>query len=121
MIDSWLWAIILNDSQVRPDSEATACQTERIANMRTTRNRPVLTLAALAATLASCGTAAVCLAAAEAEEPVNLVANGDFSEAAGGKPEKWATSGSPANVAQTLSVEKDADGKPFATAGLHAL
>ncbi|MCX7424191.1 MAG: hypothetical protein NTW96_00915 [Planctomycetia bacterium] len=82
--------------------------------MRTTRNRPVLTLAALAATLASCGTVAICLAAAEAEEPVNLVANGDFSGAAGGKLEKWATSGSPANVAQTLSAEKDTDGKPFA-------
>ncbi|MCX7429276.1 MAG: GH116 family glycosyl hydrolase [Planctomycetia bacterium] len=37
--------------------------------MRTTRNRPVLTLAALVATLAACGTAAIRLAAAQAEEP----------------------------------------------------
>ena len=51
---------------------------------------------------------------AQPAEPVNLVANGDFSRAAGGKPEKWATAGSPVNVTQTLSVEKDADGKPFA-------
>ena len=47
-------------------------------------------------------------------EPVNLVSNGDFSQAVNGKPEKWSTSGSPANVSQSLSVEKEADGKPFA-------
>ena len=72
------------------------------------------TLAALAATLASCGTAAICLAAAEVEEPANLVGNSDFSQVADGKPDKWATSGSKADVTQTLSVEQDADGKPFA-------
>jgi hypothetical protein len=47
-------------------------------------------------------------------EPVNLVANGDFSQVAGGKPENWAASGSPIDVTQTLSVEQDADGKRFA-------
>jgi hypothetical protein len=54
------------------------------------------------------------LATARAAEPVNLVANGDFSRTSGGKPELWTTSGSPRNVTQTLSVERDVDGKPFA-------
>ena len=52
--------------------------------------------------------------AAQSAEPVNLVANGDFSQVAGGKPENWAVSGSPIDVTQTLSVEQDADGKRFA-------
>ena len=54
------------------------------------------------------------VSAAQPAEPVNLVANGDFSQATGGKPENWATSGSAVNVTQTLTGEKDADGKPFA-------
>jgi hypothetical protein len=54
------------------------------------------------------------LSTAQSAEPVNLVANGDFSRAPGGKPEQWLTSGSPVNVTQTLSVERDADGRPFA-------
>lgn len=44
----------------------------------------------------------------------NLVANGDFSQVSNGQPDKWAASGSKTDVTQTLSVEKDADGKPFA-------
>jgi hypothetical protein len=46
--------------------------------------------------------------------PANLVANGDFSQVSNGQPDKWAASGSKIDVTQTLSVEKDADGKPFA-------
>jgi hypothetical protein len=45
---------------------------------------------------------------------VNLVANGDFSAATDGQPREWATSGSPAHVSQTLRVEHDDSGKPFA-------
>ena len=65
-------------------------------------------LAALAAALAL-GSAPL-----GAAEPVNLVANGDFAQAADGKPEKWAASGSPKDVTQTLEVVKDAEGKPCA-------
>ncbi len=54
------------------------------------------------------------MSVAERTRPVNLVANGDFSRAVGGKPEKWTTAGSPVHVTQALSVEQDADGKPFA-------
>jgi hypothetical protein len=43
----------------------------------------------------------------------NLVANGDFSQAAGGKPDKWRADGD-SSVEQTLSVAKDADGRPYA-------
>jgi hypothetical protein len=51
---------------------------------------------------------------AQAAEPANLVANGDFSQARDGKPENWSASGNETDVTQTLSAEKDADGKPFA-------
>ena len=65
-------------------------------------------LAALAAALAL---GSVPLGAAGAE-PVNLVANGDFSQVADGKPAKWAASGNARDVTQTLEVVKDADGRP---------
>ena len=51
---------------------------------------------------------------AQPAEQVNLVANGDFSQATDGKPEKWATSGSARDVSQTLTVEKDTNGKLLA-------
>ena len=51
---------------------------------------------------------------AQQAEAVNLVVNGDFRQAVGGKPDKWSVSGSNADVTQTLSAEKAADGKPFA-------
>ena len=54
------------------------------------------------------------VALAQSAEPVNLVANGDFSQVADGQPEKWSASGSRVNVTQTLRVEKDTDGHPFA-------
>jgi len=47
---------------------------------------------------------------AQAAEPANLVANGDFSQARDGKPENWSASGNETDVTQTLSAEKDADG-----------
>ncbi|MGD0092699.1 MAG: hypothetical protein ABSE73_22540 [Planctomycetota bacterium] len=47
-------------------------------------------------------------------EPPNLVPNGDFSQVTNGKPERWETSGDGKTVAQTLTVEREADGKPFA-------
>jgi len=49
-----------------------------------------------------------------AGESVNLVANGDFAQAAGGKPDKWQTSGNPRDATQTLEVVKDPEGKPCA-------
>jgi len=56
-----------------------------------------------------------CAAATLAEEakPANLVANGDFSQATGGKPDRWQTAGDD-GVDQTLRVAKDADGRPYA-------
>ena len=45
-------------------------------------------------------------------EPPNLVANGDFSQSANGKPEHWETSGDSNTVSQTLTIERDAAGKP---------
>jgi hypothetical protein len=54
--------------------------------------------------------AAVCAAAAE---PENLVANGDFSQAGGGKPDRWQCAGD-AGVTQTLAAARDADGRPYA-------
>ena len=47
-------------------------------------------------------------------QPINRVANGDFSRVIDGQPEKWSTSGSQADVSQTLRVENDADGQSFA-------
>lgn len=49
-----------------------------------------------------------------AAEPPNLVANGDFSRATDGKPDRWQTAGNPRDVAQTLEAVEDADGKPCA-------
>jgi len=72
--------------------------------------RSILATLAAALALGSAPLGAGALAA----EPVNLVANGDFSQAADGKPEKWAASGNPRDVTQTLEVVKDADGKPCA-------
>jgi hypothetical protein len=43
------------------------------------------------------------LSTARAAEPINLVANGDFSRTSGGKPEPWITSGSPRNVTQSIA------------------
>ena len=51
---------------------------------------------------------------AQRAESVNLVANGKFSQVINGLPDKWSTSGSAVDVSQTLSVEKDADGRAFA-------
>ena len=51
---------------------------------------------------------------AQRAEPVNLVANGKFTQVINGLPDKWSTSGSAVDVSQTLSVEKDADGRAFA-------
>ena len=51
---------------------------------------------------------------AQPSAPANLVVNGDFRQVVAGKPDKWSASGSKADVTQTLSAEKDADGKPFA-------
>ena len=53
-------------------------------------------------------------AAAPAAEPVNLVANGDFSQATGGKPDQWEAAGDSATVTQTLEAARDAEGRPFA-------
>ena len=51
--------------------------------------------------------------AADAEAP-NLVANGDFSQVSGGKPDKWELSGNQQDVTQTLQVVKDKDQKAAA-------
>ncbi len=54
------------------------------------------------------------VASAQHAEPVNLVANGDFARVVDGQPAQWATSGSAVNVSQVLTVEQDAEGRPFA-------
>ena len=56
---------------------------------------------------------------AQPAEPVNLVANGDFSRLVAGQPEKWA-SGSRVDVSQNLSVEEMPTAMVCA-AGLHSL
>ncbi len=61
-----------------------------------------------AAVLLLSGAAATAAGAAE-----NLVANGDFSQAAGGKPAHWAVAGD-AHVVQRLEVARDASGNPYA-------
>jgi hypothetical protein len=58
--------------------------------------------------------AVLCAAtAATAARAENLVANGDFSEAADGKPAHWAAAGD-AHVTQRLEVVRDASGNPYA-------
>ena len=52
-------------------------------------------------------------AAARADEPANLVANGDFSEAADGAPARWHAAGD-RRVEQRLETARDADGNPYA-------
>ena len=51
--------------------------------------------------------------AADAGPPANLVANGDFSQVADGKPDKWQAAGD-ASVSQTLRAATDAAGNPCA-------
>jgi hypothetical protein len=51
---------------------------------------------------------------AQPAEAVNLVVNGDFAQVTDGKPDMWSASGDKTDVTQTLSAEKDTDGKPFA-------
>ena len=51
---------------------------------------------------------------AVAADPINLVANGDFSQVSNSQPDKWALSGNPTDVDQRLEVGKDADGKTYA-------
>lgn len=46
--------------------------------------------------------------------PANLVRNGEFLDAPGGKPADWAVSGDAKSVDQKLSLERQPDGKPFA-------
>lgn len=58
--------------------------------------------------------AAECSAATSATQAVNLVANGDFSSVSGNTVEFWQTSGNPRDVEQKLTVEKDANGRPYA-------
>ena len=67
-------------------------------------------IAAPAGTLPAAGNPASTPGAAE---PVNRVANGDFSRVSDSKPDEWQVSGDQ-NVTQTLGVGRDAAGKPFA-------
>ncbi|MCY3020890.1 MAG: endo-1,4-beta-xylanase [Planctomycetota bacterium] len=66
------------------------------------------------ATLILAWLAASYVLALGAAEPPNLVGNGDFSQAADGKPAQWDTSGDGKSVTQTLTVARDAAGKPYA-------
>ncbi len=70
--------------------------------------------AAVVILLALAPHAAAAPAAAPAAEPVNLVANGDFAQATGGKPNQWEAAGDAASVTQTLAVARDAEGRPLA-------
>ncbi|MDD4870036.1 MAG: hypothetical protein PHR77_05700 [Kiritimatiellae bacterium] len=56
----------------------------------------------------------VFMTSALAAEPQNLVANGDFKQATGDKPDKWQTSGNEKDVIQTLRVVKNEDGTQYA-------
>lgn len=77
--------------------------------MRSTILQATLVAALVAATASGAG-----VTRAGEGEGANLVANGDFSQAPGGKPEKWQTSGSARDVDQALEIVKDAEGKPCA-------
>ena len=46
--------------------------------------------------------------------PANLVANGDFSDLADGKPVHWQTSGDEKEVTQSLRTVEDGQGRPCA-------
>jgi hypothetical protein len=51
---------------------------------------------------------------AGAAEPPNLVANGDFRLATGGKPDRWVAEGDAKDVTQTLRAAAEPDGTPSA-------
>jgi len=70
-------------------------------------------LAARAAALAAALLAPPAPALA-AEAPANLVANGDFSQVAAGRPDAWEAAGDARSVTQVLRAARDADGRPCA-------
>lgn len=49
-----------------------------------------------------------------AEEPANMLTNGDFSQVRDDRPDKWTVSGAPKFVDQSLQAQRDSNGGPCA-------